>query len=98
MSTTNPIIPETEIFEDNLIRHEERAKYYPDNLPNLTNPLAPNIQVGNNKFTFKEASSKPARLDFVEGIRKEIFAHKDDQNWNIVIRRHLNGKNPIMHI
>ena len=42
----------------------------PENLPNLTNPLASNIEDGDETFTLKESTSKPYGLDFVEATTK----------------------------
>ena len=94
MSTTKFIIIETGSFSVKIIYYEERAKSYPYNLLNVTNPLDYNIEAGNKRFAFKEAKIKPNRLDFVKASIKEIGAHKDDQNWTIVRRRYLNGKIP----
>ena len=62
------ILSEIASFADKLILHEERAKSSPDNLPNLTNHLAYNIEAGDDTFNFKEATSQPNRMDFVETI------------------------------
>ena len=70
MTSTKSILPEIENFAAKLLHHEERAKSSPDNLPNLNNPLVSNIKEGNDTFNFKEATSQPYRLDFVESIRK----------------------------
>ena len=40
MSANKYILPETAIIVAKLLHHEERDKYFPENLPNLTNPLA----------------------------------------------------------
>ena len=98
MSATKYILTETAIFSPKLIHHEERAKSYPENLPNLTNPLASNIEAGNDKFIFKEANNKPEGLDFVGATRKKIGAHEIDKYWNLVRRRELNRKNTIITI
>ena len=63
-----------------MIHFEERSKSSPENLSSLTNPLVSNIDVGNSIFGFKEATSQPDQLEFVENIIKEIGAHEDDQN------------------
>ena len=70
MSTTKSIIIETASFVSNLIHHEERAKSFPDNLPNFTNPLASKKESGNYTFTFKEATSQTDRIYLVDAIRK----------------------------
>ena len=44
MTVAKSILPETEMFAANLIQHEERAKSYPDKLPNYNNPLVSNIE------------------------------------------------------
>ena len=69
-----------------MIHHKEKAKSSQDNLPNFTNPLVSNTEEGNLKFKFKESTSKPDRLDFVEDTRKEICAHENENNWNLVRR------------
>ena len=70
MSVTNYILPDTAIFSYKLFHHEERAKSSPDNLPNFTNLLDSNIEVGNDTSTFNEATSQPDRLYFVNSMRK----------------------------
>ena len=97
MSATKSIITETARFSAKLIHHEERAKSSPEDHPNFNNPLEPNIETGNDTFTFKEANSQPDRLDFVESTRKEIGAHEIYKHWNLVRRRGLNGKNTIIY-
>ena len=95
MSISATKSPETASFAAKLLHHKERDKYSPDNIPNLTNPLDSNIEEGNDNFTSKEATSQPARLDFVESTRKEIGSHKIDKHWTLVRRRYLNGKNKL---
>ena len=63
MYTTKSILPETEIFPDKLIHHEERAKSSPYNPPNFNNILVYNIEEVNYTFDFKEATSQPYRLN-----------------------------------
>ena len=70
-----------------MVHHEERAKSYIDNIPNFTNPLDPDIEAGSDTSTFKEPTSQPSRLDFVESTRKEICAHEIDKNYNLFRRR-----------
>ena len=98
MSDTESILPETVSFAAKQLHHEERANSYPENTPNFTNPLDPKIEAGNDTLKSKEYTSKPDRLDFVEETRKEIGAHEIDKNWNLIIRRELNGKENIMSI
>ena len=45
-----------------MLQHEEISKSYPDNLPNLANPLASSIEAVNDTFTFKEVTSQLDRL------------------------------------
>ena len=45
---TKSILIETDIFSDNLLHHEERAKFSSDNLPNFNNPLVSNIEEEND--------------------------------------------------
>ena len=54
ISVTNSILPETASFITKLLHHEERAKSSPENPPNSINPLASNIDSGNDAFTFKK--------------------------------------------
>ena len=54
----------------NLIHHEEELMSSTDNVPNFTNPLASNIEDGDETFTFKEAIIKPYGMDFVEATTK----------------------------
>ena len=89
-SSTKSIIPETAIFAAKMTHHKERDNYSPENLTNFTNPLASNIESGNDTFIFKEARSKYDRLEFVEDIRKKIFTHKYEKHWALVRRRELN--------
>ena len=70
MYVAKSILPETASFAAKLIQYEERAKSSPDNLPNFTNPLASIMEAVNDTFTFKEATSQPDRMDFVEAKRK----------------------------
>ena len=74
MSDTKYNIPETASFAAKLLHHEDIDNSSPDNLPNFTNPMASIMEAVNDTFTFKEATSQPDRLDFVESIRKEIGA------------------------
>ena len=87
ISVTNSILPETASFASKLILNEEKSKSSPDNLPNLTNHLVSNIEEVNYTFTFKESTSQPERLDFVEKMRKEIGAPENDNHWTMVRRR-----------
>ena len=57
-------------FSDNLIHYEERAKSYPENIPNLTNPLDSKIYAVNDNFILKEATSKTESMEFVEEMRR----------------------------
>ena len=98
MSATKSILTETASFAANLLHHEERSKSSPENLPNFTNPMASNVELVNDSFNFKKATSQPDRLEFVEARRKEICAHEIDKHWNLVIRRELNGEKTIMSI
>ena len=70
MSAKNFILPETESFAAKILHHEERAKYSPENIPSFTNPLASNIETGNDTFTFKKSVIQPYRLEFMEFILK----------------------------
>ena len=98
MSATKSIIPETDSFAANLLHHEDIARYSTDNLPNFVNPLDSNIKEEKYTFTFKEFTSQPDSLEFVEAIRKEICSHEIDKYWTLVIRRELNGKKTIISI
>ena len=89
MSSTKSILPETTSFSANLIHHKERPEYSPENLPNFTNPLVSNIEEGNDISTFKEFTSEPGRLEFVEEIRNAIFVHEKYKHWNLLRRRDL---------
>ena len=71
MSVTKSILPETASLSTNLLHHERIFNSSPQNLPNFINPLVSNIEEVNDTFTFKEYSSQPDRLEFVEAIRKE---------------------------
>ena len=70
MSTTKSILPETASFSAKMLHHKEIYKSSQYNLPNLTNPLDSDIEAGNDTLTFKESTSQPDRLDFVEAMRK----------------------------
>ena len=70
MSVTKSIIIEKVSFLAKLLYHEEISKSSPDNLPKFNNPLASNIEAGNDTFTFKYATTQPDRLDFMESRRK----------------------------
>ena len=98
MSATKSIIPETDSFAANLLHHEDIARYSTDNLPNFVNPLDSNIKEEKYTFTFKEFTSQPDSLEFVEAIRKEICSREIDKYWTLVIRRELNGKKTIISI
>ena len=98
MSVIKFILPETASFAANLIHHEERAKSSLDNIPNITNPLASNIESGNDNFTFKEDNSQPGSLGFVKYTRKETGSYEDDKHWTIVTRRGINRKNTTLSI
>ena len=80
MSATKYILPETAIFAATLLHHEGGAKSYIENLPNFTYPLASNKETGKYNLNFKESTSQPERLRFVEAMRKEICAHEIDKN------------------
>ena len=54
------------------------------------------IEVGNDTSTFKETTSQPVRLDFMETTRKEIDTHEDDKHWTLVRRREQKWNNTIM--
>ena len=92
ISVTKSILPETAKFSANILYHEYISKSSPDNIPNFTNPLYSIIETGNYTFTFKETTSQPVRMGFVEAIRKEICANEIDKKYNLVIRRELNSK------
>ena len=81
-----------------MLHHKKIDNSSTENLPNFTNPLYYNIEVENYTFSFKEATSQPYRLDFVETMRKEIGSNEIDKHWTLVIRRELNGENAIMSI
>ena len=98
MSANKSILKETASFTARITPNEERVKSSPENLPNFTNPLVYNIEVGNNDSTLTESISKPDKLEFVESTRKEIVTHEIDKHWNLFRRRQLNGKNFIMYI
>ena len=87
MYGTKFILQETANFAARLLHHKERANSYPENLLNFTNPLASNIEAGNDKFTFKETTSKSTSLDLVEAMRKEIGAQKINKHWTLLRRR-----------
>ena len=94
ISSTNSILSETGSFAAKMLHHKEISKYLPDNLPKFTNPLAYNIEAGNENFTFKEYTSQPDMLEFLESMSKDISDHEDDRHWNLVRRRDLNQKIP----
>ena len=98
MSGTKSILSETERIVANLLHHEEIANSSPENLLNFTNTLVSSIQTVNYTFTFKEATSKLDRLDFMEAKRKEICAHEIDNHWTLVIKIELNDIKTIMSI
>ena len=81
MSATKSILLETASFAAELLCREEKSKYYPENLPNFTNPVVSNIEKGNGTLTFKESISQYDRLEFVENMRNKIGAHKNNRNW-----------------
>ena len=60
--------------------------------------MAFSIEAGNDILTFKEATSKPARLEFVEATRNKIGAQEIDKPWILIKRRELNGKKNIISI
>ena len=91
MYFTKYILPETEIFATKLLRHEETSKSSTYNIPNFTNPLVSHLSEGNDTFIFKESTSQPGVMDFVEAMRKEKGTHEIDKHWNLVRRRELNG-------
>ena len=57
-------------FPSKMILHEEKANSFTENLPNFTTPLVSNTEEGNGTFTFKETTSQPDRLEFVDTMRK----------------------------
>ena len=57
MSFTKSIILETVSFAANLLHREEIFNYSLENIYNFTNPLASNIESGNDTFSFKEVTS-----------------------------------------
>ena len=87
MSTTKFVLTETASYASKLLHHEEIENSSQEILPNFTNPLASNIGEGNDTFTFKEATSQPGRLDFMEATSKEIGKHEIDKHCNLFIRR-----------
>ena len=70
-----------------MIHHEEIYKSSQYNLPNFNNPLAYIIEAVNDIFTFKESTSQPYRMDFVEALRKKIGAHEINKHWTLFRRR-----------
>ena len=98
MYFTKPMLLEIESFTVNIIHHEERAKYYLENFPNFTNPLVSNTEEVNYTFIFKEATSQPTCVDFMERTRKEIVTNENDKHWNLVRIRKINGKKTIVYI
>ena len=79
MSANKSILPETANFATKLIHHEEISRSSTYNLPNLYNPLVPNIEVGKYTCTFKDSTSQPYMLNFVESMRREIGAREIDK-------------------
>ena len=53
MSSSNLILPKTERFAANLLHHEEKSLYLPENLPNFTNHLVSNMEYGKETLTLK---------------------------------------------
>ena len=98
MSATKSIFLETDILAAMMVHDEERDKYSPENISNLTNPLDCNIEAKHDTFVFKEAIRKLDRLEFVEDTRKEIDAHKYEKHWTLVRRRELSGKKTIIYL
>ena len=96
MSANKSIILETESFAAKLIHHEELAKSSPENITNFANPLNSNIEAGIETFTFKETTSQPESLDFVEALIEGIGSHEDEKHWNLVRIRYINWNNTIM--
>ena len=90
MYSTKSVLLRNSDFSENLLSHEERAKYSLENLTNFTNSLASKIESVNDTFNFNESTSQPERMEFLESTRKEFGAHEDDQHWNIVSKRDLN--------
>ena len=70
MFVTMAIILETDSLSYKLLQHEERARSYTYNLPNITNPMVSTIQEGNYIFALKQVTSKTDRLNLVEEMRK----------------------------
>ena len=68
MSATKSNIADTAKIVAKLLRHKERDKYSPNNLPNSTYPLVSNIETLNYTFTFKKSTGQPEGVDFVEAM------------------------------
>ena len=98
MYSTNSILLETASFSAKMFHHEERHKSSTENLPNFTNTISYSIEAGNGTSTFKYATSKPERLEFVEATRKKTCAHEIEKHWTLVRRRELNRNNATMYI
>ena len=81
---TSQYFQETAIFEAKLLHHEERYKSSPGNLPNFNKTLVSNIEPFNDTYAFKEATSHPNRLEFVEEMIKEIGSHEVDRHCTLV--------------
>ena len=57
-----------------------------------------NIEEGNCIFTFRESTSQPESMYFVEAIRKEIVDNENAEHWHLFIIEELIGKNTTISI